>query len=77
MFLIYYANNITYINIIAQKWRGNAGKYAVLNHVDNEGTSAIHLAVQNCQTEVSMFFMKAAYPNIDDKIDETVKKYSQ
>ncbi|XP_060576349.1 transient receptor potential cation channel subfamily A member 1-like [Ruditapes philippinarum] len=36
----------------AQKWKGNAGKDAMMNHVDNEGTSALHLAVQNYQMEV-------------------------
>ncbi|KAL4239818.1 hypothetical protein ACF0H5_000620 [Mactra antiquata] len=36
----------------AQKWRGVDGKVAVVNHVDNEGASALHLAVQNNQAEV-------------------------
>ena len=30
-----------------------------MNHVDNEGTSALHLAVQNGQTAVSNFEMVA------------------
>ncbi|KAH3861103.1 hypothetical protein DPMN_024031, partial [Dreissena polymorpha] len=34
------------------KWKGISGKAMVLNHVDNEGTSALHLAVQNNKSQV-------------------------
>ncbi|XP_052775475.1 transient receptor potential cation channel subfamily A member 1-like [Mya arenaria] len=33
------------------EWKGLAGKGAILNHTDNEGNSALHLAVQNNKLE--------------------------
>ena len=35
------------------KWNGIGGRTSYLGHVDNEGTSALHLAVQNSKMRVT------------------------